>query len=117
MAYPEKTSARQAPMPAATAPYGPKIQAAHKMNISPTLMLPMDGAGTDTNVVTTQITALKIAHVVNLTVFFIWKVLLNEIVWRNNTTRKMICQYTLNKIYVVLKDIKEILNLKKIKDR
>ena len=29
----------------------------------------------------------------------------------------MSIQYTLNKIYVVLKDIKEILNLKKIKER
>lgn len=29
----------------------------------------------------------------------------------------MSIQYTLNKIYVVLKEIKEILNLKKIKER
>ena len=29
----------------------------------------------------------------------------------------MSIQFTLNKIYVLLKDIKEILNLKKIKDR
>lgn len=29
----------------------------------------------------------------------------------------MSIQFTLNKIYVILKEIKEILNLKKIKDR
>jgi len=29
----------------------------------------------------------------------------------------MSIQFTLNKIYVLLKDIKEIINLKKIKDR
>ena len=62
-------SANPAPSPAAIAQYGGDIsQAQHKINMSPTLMFPMVGAGIATNVVTTQMIAEKRAQAV---IFFV----------------------------------------------
>ena len=68
MAKPENKSAKPAPTPEAKAPQGPKIQAEQRIKMSPKLMFPIAGAGTATNVVTTQMIAAKTAHVV---IFFV----------------------------------------------